>query len=54
MINNNITQHQSVGWCFFRGGNGGGGMYSVADAFLRAVRSNTRISGRVRSLPRAE
>ena len=31
-----------VGWCFFRGGNGGGGMYSVSDAFLRAVRSNTR------------
>ena len=43
VINNNITQHQSPGWLvLFSWGNGGGGMYPVSDAFLRAVRSNTR------------
>ena len=43
MINNNITQHQSPSWLvLFSWENGGGGMYPVSDAFLRAVRSNTR------------
>lgn len=36
-------KHQSFNWLvLFSWGNGGGGMYPVSDAFMRAVRSNTR------------